>query len=207
MDGRDSSALRSCGPRTDPDDDAEPCGRYALYPADDLQRWFRALELTGRVRQDVVGRTSLLIRTFGDIRIEKLMVPTDPADGRVLKAMIGRRTADAGFIAGFKSVDQAPALIVGRRYYWAVPSRHGPDVAAEAVAVFPSGRRRMAEATVWGSYSVDAITNMLVGAGWFSEGQTLDVLAGVDLRIGRFRIRPVWRLREREFDSRVTTTF
>ena len=207
MDGRDSSALRLCGPAPQPEAGAEPCARYALYPVDDLQRWFRALELTGRDRQDVVGRTSWLIRTFGDVRIEKLMVPTDPADGRVLDAMIGRRTADAGFVAGFKSVARAPALIVGRRYFWAVPSRHAPDVAAEAVAVFPSGRRRMAEATVWGSYSVDAITNMLVGAGWFSEGQALDVLAGVDLRIGRFRVRPVWRLREGAFDSRVTTTF
>ena len=135
------------------------------------------------------------------------MVPTDPADGRVLDAMVGRRTADAGFVAGFKSVARAPALIVGRRYFWAVPSRHAPDIAAEAVAVFPSGRRRMVEATVWGSYSVDAITNVLVGAGWFSEGQAVDVLAGVDLRIGRFRVRPVWRLRQGALDSRVTTTF
>ena len=207
MDGRDSSALRFCGPRTAPEADAEPCARYALYPADDLQRWFHALELTGRDRQDVVGRTSWLIRTFGDVRIEKLMVPTDPPDGRVLDAMIGRRTADAGFVAGFMSVAGAPALIVGRRHFWSVPSRSAPDVAAEVVAVFPSGRRPMAEATVWGSYSVDAITNVLVGAGWFSEGQTLDVLTGVDLRIGRFRVRPVWRLGKRAFESRVMTTF
>ena len=197
MDGRDSSARRLCGPETQPETNAEPCSRYVLYPADDLQRWFRALGLTGRDRQDVVGRTSWLIRTFGDVRIEKLMVPTDPPDGRVLDAMMGRRSADAGFIVGFTSAARAPALIVGRRYFWAVPSRHAPDVAAEAVAVFPSGRRRMAEATVWGSYSVDAITNMVVGAGWFSEGHTVDVLAGVDLRIGRFRVRPIWRLRER----------
>jgi hypothetical protein len=206
MDGRDASAHRVCGPAAQPDG-AEPCARYALYPVDDLQRWFGGLGLTGRDRQDVLGRTSWLYRTFGDVRIEKLMVPTDPADGRVLDAMLGRRTADAGFVAGFKSVAHAPALIIGRRYFWAVPSRHAPDIAAEAVAMFPSGRRRTAEATVWGSYSVDAITNMLVGVGWFSEGQPLDVLAGVDLRIGRFRVRPVWRLRQGALDSRVTTTF
>ena len=207
MDGRDVSALRLCGPEGQPEAGDEPCSRYGLYPADDLQSWFRALELTGRDLEEVVGRTPWLLRTFGDVRVEKLMVPPDPPDGRVLDAMRGRRAGNAGFVAGFKSVAHAPALIVGRRYFWAVPSRHAPDVVAEAVAVFPSGRRRMLEATVWGSYSVDAITNVLVGAGWFSYGQAVDVMAGVDLRIGRFRVRPSWRVRERAFDSRVTTTF
>jgi hypothetical protein len=205
MDGRDASALRLCGPEGEPD--AEPCSRYVLYPVDDLQRWFRALNLTARARQEILGRTSFLIKTFGDVRIEKLMVPSDPPDGSVLDKMIGRRTADSGIVAGFKSVSHAPAVIVGGRYFWAVPSRHAPDVVAEAVGVFPSGRRGMAEATVWGSYSVDAITNIIVGTGLFSEGSTVDVMAGVDFRIGRFRVRPSWRLREHVFDSRITTTF
>lgn len=207
MDGRDASALRLCGPEAQPEAGDEPCSRYGLYPADGLQSWFRDLELTGRDLEEVVGRTPWLLRTFGDVRVEKLMVPSDPADGRVLDAMMGRRGGDAGFVVGFKSVDHAPALIVGRRISWAVPSRHAPDIVAEAVAMFPSGRRRMLEATVWGSYSVDAITNILVGAGWFSYGQTVDVMAGVDLRIGRFRVRPTWRVRERVFDSRLTMTF
>ena len=89
MDGRDASALRLCGPDAQPL--AEPCSRYLLYPANDLQSWFRALELTDRDRHDVLGRTSWLYRTFGDVEIENLMVPTDPPDGRVLDAMMGRR--------------------------------------------------------------------------------------------------------------------
>jgi hypothetical protein len=135
------------------------------------------------------------------------MVPTDPPDGRVLDAMIGRPTAETGFVVGFNSVAHAPAVILGRRYVWAVPSRHAPDVVAEAMALFPNGQRRMFEATVWGSYGVDAITNVLLGAGWFSTGQAADVVAGVDLRVGRWRVRPSWRMREHAFDSRLTTTF
>ena len=206
MDGRDESAVRLCGPAAD-QAEHDPCARYTLYPAADLQRWFGALQLSDRDRREILGSTSWLVRTFGDVRIEKLMVPTDPPDGRVLDAMIGRPTAETGFVVGFKSVAHAPALIVGRRYVWAVPSRHAPDVVAEAMALFPSGRRRSFEATVWGSYGIDAITNALLGAGWFSEGQAIDVVAGVDLRVGRWRVRPSWRVRAHAFDSRLTTTF
>ena len=79
---------------------------------------------------------------------------------------------------------------------------------AEVVAMFPVGERRMAEATIFGSYSVDAITNVVVGTGWFSSAnEPADVLLGLDLRIGRLRVRPTWRFREGVFDSRVTTTF
>ena len=34
-----------------------------------------------------------------------------------------------------------------------------------------------------------------------------DVAAGVDLRIGRWRVRPTWRIRENALNARVTTTF
>jgi hypothetical protein len=34
-----------------------------------------------------------------------------------------------------------------------------------------------------------------------------DIAAGTDLRVGRFTVRPTWRVRERTFNTRVTTTF
>ncbi len=102
-----------------------------------------------------------------------------------------------------------PTLVVGRRYFWDVQSRYLPDVMAEAVALFPVGGRRMAEATIFGSYSVDAITNVVVGVGWFSSANATGRhgRVGLDLRIGRLRVRPTWRFREGVFDSRMTTTF
>jgi hypothetical protein len=177
-----------------------------LYPAGDLQSWFQTFELSSRDRPEIIGRSPWLIRTFGDIRMDQLMVPTDPPDGRVLDAMVNRRTrGEAGFVAGLTSED-APALIVGRRYFWDVPSAMRMTSSPRRwrccrSAAIPSWKPR------WGSYSVDAITNMLVGVGWFSEHGVADVIAGTDLRIGRFRVRPTWRLRRSEFNTRVTMMF
>jgi len=207
MDGRDASAERLCGASAALLAEADHCSPYDLYPAGDLQSWFQTFELSSRDRPEIVGRSPWLIRTFGDIRMDQLMVPTDPPDGRVLDAMVNRRTrGEAGFVAGLTGED-APAFIVGRRYFWDVPSRHAPDVVAEAVAVLPIGRHPVVETTLWGSYSVDAITNLLVGVGWFSEHGLADVIAGTYLRIGRFRVRPTWRVRQHEFNTRLTMMF
>lgn len=205
MDRRDEWAIRLCGPAIT---NSESCPRYTLYPAADLQNWFGEFQLSSRDRQDIVGRTSWWVRTFGDTRIEHLMVPTDPPDGRMLDEMQNRRTkAEAGFVAGFTTVGQRPALIFGRRTFWDVRSPHAPDVAAEVVALVPNGARPAFEATVWSSYSVDAISNILLGAGWFSKSGSADVVTGLDLRLGRFRLRPAWRVREGSFNSRLTITF
>ena len=207
-DRRDSSAVRLCGPVTDADRAESACTRYTLYPGDDLQRWFGSFQLSPDDRREILGRTSFLVRTFGDVRIEKLMVPMDPPDGRMLTRMLRRRTTtEAGFVAGFTTVRNSPAIVLGRRYLWHVQSRYAPDVMAEALATFPTGERRSVEATMWGSYNLDAITNLLFGAGYYSEGEPADVAAGVDLRIGRWRVRPTWRFRETALNARVTTTF
>ena len=87
-DRRDESAVRLCGPMIEDGERESSCARYALYPGDDLQRWFGAFELSPDARREILGQTPLLFRTFGDIRVEKLMVPTDPPDGRVLNAML-----------------------------------------------------------------------------------------------------------------------
>jgi beta-glucosidase len=55
-----------------------------LYPADHLQSWFQGFELSPRDRYAVLGRSPWLVRTFGDVRLENLMVPPDPPDGSVL---------------------------------------------------------------------------------------------------------------------------
>jgi hypothetical protein len=61
--------------------------------------------------------------------------------------------------------------------------------------------------TVWGSYRVDAITNVLIGYGWFSESGGGSLALGTEVRIGRFKVRPSWRVSDGGFDSRFTTTF
>ena len=75
------------------------------------------------------------------------------------------------------------------------------------MVVASSGSRASVEATLWSSYSLDAVTNIVVGGGWFSNTGSGDLAAGIDFRIGRFRVRPTWRMRTLDFDARLTTTF
>jgi len=208
MDGRGTFAVRLCGPSRPVDTDTAACSHYSLYPADGLQRWFQDLQLSASDRREVLGQTPWLVRTFGDVRVENLMVPADPANGRVLDQMLRRRSGtETGFVAGFTTVDHTPTLVVGRRSFWEVPARHAPDVLAEAFALVPTKGRTLFEATVWGSYRLDAITNVVVGFGWYSESGSVSGSLGLEVRIGRLRIRPAFRFSDGGFDSRVMTTF
>jgi len=54
---------------------------------------------------------------------------------------------------------------------------------------------------------VDAITNVLIGFGWFTESGSASLAIGTEIRMGRFRVRPSWRFSDDTFDSRLTTTF
>jgi hypothetical protein len=208
QDGRSASAVRLCAPAQAPDPAGADCVRYALYHADDLQRWFQELRLSEEDRDALVGRTPWLVRTFGDFRVEELMVPEDPPNGRVLDRMLRRRVrSESGFVAGFTTVDHAPTLVLGRRDFWEVASRRSPDFLTEFAALLPSSGPALIETTLWGSYSLDAVTNLLFGAGWFSEASTVSPVIGGELRVGRFRVRPQWRLSDNGFDTRVITTF
>jgi len=209
MDLRGTSSVRLCGPATSAPD-AETCRPYELDAAGELQDWFSRIPLSRADRHDILGNTSLLTRAFGDVRVEQLMVPEDPPDGRALDSMMHRHSrTHAGFVVGFTTVGvHIPTVLVGRRYFWEIPSRYAPDIIAEVMGLFPVGERRRAEATVLGSYSLDAITSVVVGTSWLSTGTAApDVLAGFDLRIGRFRLRPTWGFRGGGFDSRVTVRF
>jgi membrane-associated phospholipid phosphatase len=191
---RDHTAVRLC------EDTAAPagvrCDPYALYPVTDLQRWFEGLQLSDRERLDIVGHTSWVTRVFGDVRVENLMVPADPPDGRMLDRMLTRRTrTQEGYEAGFTMLGKAPAGIVGKRFFWDVPSQRMPDVVADVSAIVPAGKPTRLEAIVTGSYALDATTNVLVGAGWFSVvGSHPDGVIGFDVRVGRFHVHPLYRL-------------
>jgi len=208
MDTRDASAVRVCGPSPPPTRESYPCEGYVLYAAGELQRWFGEQRLSGRDRSDVLGSTPWLTRTFGDIRVEELMVPSDPGNGQALNRMVRRRErTETGFVVGFTSVQLSPAVVFGGRYVKEVASRRTPDLIAETMVVASSGSRASVEATLWSSYSLDAVTNIVVGGGWFSNTGSGDLAAGIDFRIGRFRVRPTWRMRTLDFDARLTTTF
>jgi membrane-associated phospholipid phosphatase len=194
MDMRDHTAIRLCA---DTAAAAEPgCAPYALYPVTDLQRWFDSLNLSTRERLDVVGHTSWVTRIFGDVRVENLMVPADPADGRMLDRMLTRRTrTQEGYAVGFTTIGRTPAPIVGKRFFWDVPSQRMPDIVADVSLIVPPGKPTRLQAFLTGSYALDATTNVLVGAGWFSAGQShANPVVGFDVRVGRFHVQPLYRL-------------
>src|SRR5262245_10046526 len=53
-------------------------------------------------RRNIIGDTPWLTRAFGDVRVEQLMFPTDPPDGRMLDPMLRRRSrTHAGYVLGW----------------------------------------------------------------------------------------------------------
>jgi len=202
-------AVHLCAPAASEEPSRVECGPYRLYAIENLQRWFDALQLSASDRRDVIGHTSLLTRTFSNVRVEDLMVPGDPADGRALDQMLRRRPRTGpGLLAGFATLSNGPGFAVGPRYTADVPSRRWPDVVAEAVALVPRGQPPVMKTSIFGSYSIDAMASVLIGADWISRAQpSADIVTGLEAHIGSILVRTSWRLRERVFDSMVVTVF
>ena len=210
MDPRNSPrAVHLCALATSEEPSRGACAPYRLYAIENLQRWFDALQLSESDRRDIVGHTSLLTRTFSNVRVEDLMVPRDPADGRVLDRMLRRRPRSGpGLLAGFATLANGPGLAVGPRYTADVPSKRWPDVVAEAVALVPHGQPPVVKASLFGSYSIDAMASVIVGADWISRARpSADIVTGLEVHIGSILLRPSWRLREGVFDSMVVAVF
>ena len=64
------------------------------------------------------------------------------------------------------------------------------------------------KASVFGSYAIDAMARVIVGADWISRARpSADVVTGLEVHIGSILVRPSWRLREGVFDSMVVAVF
>lgn len=210
MDARDTDrSVRLCVRPVSGEPAGENCSGYRLYQIEDVQRWFDTLTLSEKDRRAVVGGTSFFTRTFSNVRVEELMVPHDPPDGRVLDRMLRRRPPSGqGIVAGFASLNNAPGFAVGQRLFRDIASPRWPDVAGEGVALFPSGQNPVAKVSAFGSYAIDAMTNVLIGADWISRAHpSADIVTGIEFHIGMIVVRPSWRLREGVFDSMVVAVF
>lgn len=202
-------AVHLCAAATPQEPSPVECAPYHLYAIENLQRWFDALQLSARDRRDIVGHTSLLTRTISNVRVEDLMVPGDPADGRELDRMLRRRPRTGpGLLAGFATLSNGPGFAVGPRYTADVPSRKWPDVVAEAVALVPRGQPAVLKTSILGSYSIDAMASVLIGADWISRAQpSADIVTGLEAHIGSLLVRTSWRLRQGVFDSMFVALF
>jgi len=216
MEMRDGSAVRLCVAGGDAEAGSvgtghidTGCRPYALYAVSDEQRWFNGLQLTKGDRVEIVGRTSWVDRVFGDVRVENLMVPKDPADDSMLNRMLNRRTrAEGGMEIGFSTTRVAPTAVVGRRFFWDLPARGVPDITADVSAALPHEGHMSIQAMVAGTYALDATTNVLFGEGFFSgTRRNTDPIVGFDIRMGRFHLQPVHRLHGRGFHTTLAWQF
>ena len=198
--------IRLCGP-AEPRQ-ADSCQKYALYPTDELQSWFQGFDLSSRDRQRVLGQSSWLVRTFGDVRLETLLVPSDLPDGSVLNAMERRRIrGQAGSVIGLTArrpvagADRRPAPFLERRPAPCTGHRRrsGRPVLRRSP---PPGRGHGLGLVHRRRHHQRRHRRRLV-LGSSRAGHR----GGTDLRLGRFTVRPIWRVRSRTFNARVTTTF
>ena len=207
MTGRPSEGIRN--PDEGTREVEEGCSPYGLYPIENLQRWFDDLHLSAEERREALGHTSWFTRPFGAVRVEELLAPRDPPDGRTLDRMIGRRSrVSQGTLAGYGTLNNSPAFVVGRRYFNDIASLRWPDFVAEGFAMFQDGQHPSAKVAAWGSYPLDALTNVLLGVDWISHARrSSDIVAGIEFRVGRLIVRSSWRLGEGVYDTFVIAVF
>ena len=136
-------------------------------------------------------------------------MPRDPPDGKVLDRMVGRRSrVSQGTLAGFGTLNNSPAFVVGRRYFNDIPSLRWPDFVAEGFVMFQDDQHVNAKLAAWGSYPLDATTNVLLGMDWIAHARrSTDVVAAVEFRVGRLIVRPSWRLGEGVYDTFIVAMF
>ncbi len=214
MDRRDpQSSIRLCAASpgetgTDADMPAD-CAPYALASADDLQRWFADLRPTGADRSRIIGHTSAVVRMFGDAAIEDLMIPKDPADGRMLHDMLQRSCdSERGLFGGIVAALKSPAAVVGGRINVPTFLPVVPGLLAEAVAIAPAHQKLRAEASLLGYFRADAILKLVGGVGFYSQDKRhIDTVAGFEVRAGRLRVRPTVRLRTGDLDTLIMFVF
>ena len=157
----------------------------------------------------MLGHTSWFTRPFGVVKVEDLLVPKDPPDGRMLDHMLGRHhRVSQGALAGYGTLNNSSAFVVGGRYFNDIPSLKWPDLLIEGVAMFQDDQHVNAKVSAFGSYALDATTNVVLGADWIATARRpTDVVAGIEFRVGRLLVRPSWRLREHVYDTLVVAMF
>jgi hypothetical protein len=192
--------VRLCGADLRRADDH--CQPYALLPGEELQHWFLGPALTPSARDHVVGRTSPAVRWFGDVNVEELLIPRDPAAGDVITSMIHRRASrESGMSIGVTLGEQGErSLLLGGRWAWIIPGRLTPDVLITADGLADTHGIAGIEAGAMAFYQLDLVTKAMAGITWEPRrppgDPNWDLALGAEVRAGRLRIRPRATLRK-----------
>ena len=192
---------------------ARDCVPYTLQRAEPLQDWFLGPALSVETRNRVVGRTSLLVRWFGDAEIEDLVVPRDRSNGDVMNRMeFHGAAAESGFSLSAALASGVPPISFGLRRAWQTRQRWAPNLIA--AVDFMADRHGYAGTGVSlvSAFPLDVITKIVIGASVStmpSNGNRLswDVPFGVELRGGHVRLRSEFLIRSHRFCATITTVF
>jgi hypothetical protein len=194
---REASASTTLRPSGGPGVDGDRT--YELEPVGSVDAAFRSLALAP-AREDSAfgGQVNPFLRLFGksDGGSPALRRPSSNANhgdaGRLLNDSVERQR---GLSLGFTNTFDSYTLMLGGRLPLATPRRPWPALTADIGVVFPSDGPSL-DAELLASYEIDTQVDLIGGAAWLAnssgEHQT-DWLAGLQVQLGRLRLRGVYR--------------
>lgn len=203
------TSVALCGPAA-VFDEAEPlCVPYALERANDVQAWFTGLEVSARQRRSLIGTVPVLTQWVGDTDQTQLLFPVSaPGQSHVTSVLRRPATAERGILLGVTTQHGEPATLVGARYLFPTPSLVIPDVLVEGAVVLRDPLAPSVRGMVQARYPLDVVSTLVAAYEWRADSRGAlaapDVLVGMEVRAGRFRIRPGYRVNARSWDGLVS---
>lgn len=204
--------VRLCGPADAAGRMADRCRPYRLERADEVDAWFRALNMTRAERLTVHGSAGWFAPVFVDRDHRDLLLPPARPAGDPLVPLLSRpRSSERGWLVGLTSSGGKATAVFGRQHAFLTPSR-APDWFLDTAIRARSGTRPVGTGSVAATYPLDAITRLVLSFGWLSDahrpaGARLDTFAGGQFRVGHLRVRSGYRIGVRAFDTVVFGVF
>lgn len=147
------------------------------------------------------GSRSWIAQAFGkpDGGSLSLALPASHENfGKPKRAEHNRAALERGFFVGYTPILYDYTLLAGARYTYPTPSRYLPDAVFDAYALVCGDGNDYYEVQVVGSYPIDAISSLFAGGAVLGDSigfddRQFDWVAGLEVRLNRFRFRPCFR--------------
>jgi hypothetical protein len=173
--------------------------RQAVYGL----RNVRELETSLPEWQDRLPKTprTWILRPFGKPNggSLSLALPSKHEDfGKPERAQHNRTAVERGFFVGYTPILYDYTLFAGGRYTHPLPSRYLPDAVFDGYALVCGDGNDYYEVQMVGGYPLDAISTVFAGCAILGDSadfddRQLNWVAGLEVRLGRFRFRPSFR--------------
>jgi hypothetical protein len=162
------------------------------------------------------GHASWTVRLFGDTDPRTVVhVPAPPVDPEAGRGDAAAAAWDRGLSVGVSNLMGVISFYGGGRWLFVAPRRF-PDLLVDGQVAVNNDRRAFYTVDSLASWRLDFITRLLLGAGAVAPGSDvhaarLDLLGGVEFRLGHLRVRTLARhnspMHRTWADLRVTYVF